>query len=153
MMRVVLDTNILVRVVTSPNGPAAELFDRLYPTHLLVTSAPLLLELSRTLAYDRLRKLHGLGDAELKRFVDRVETGSLVVDLMEPSPRVVPDDADDDFVIATSVAGGADVICTRNRHLRHPDVILYCAARSIRVADDLELLQEMRTHLDEHEHE
>ncbi|HQU45973.1 MAG TPA: putative toxin-antitoxin system toxin component, PIN family [Pirellulales bacterium] len=107
MTRVVLDTNVLVRVVASPHGPAAELFDRLYPNDLLVTSAALLCELAQTLTYDRVRKLHGLDDGQLKHFIDRVAAGSLVVALEEPLDRVVPDDPDDDYVVATAVAGDA----------------------------------------------
>lgn len=144
MTRVVLDTNVLVRVAASPSGPAAELFDQLYPEDLLVTSAGLLFELAETLAYDRVRKLHGLDDAQLKRFVDRVAIGSLVVALPEPLAQVVPADPDDDMVVATAVVGRAGVICTRNKHLRHPDVITYCARHSIRILDDLELLKELR---------
>lgn len=98
-----------------------------------------------------MRQLHGLDDAELKRFVDRVATGSLIVALVEPLPRVVPADSDDDAVVATAVSGGANVICTRNKHLRHPEVVAYCAERSIRILDDLELLQELRALGGEHE--
>lgn len=144
MTRVVLDTNVLVRAVASPHGPAGELFDRLYPSDLLVTSPALLSELSQTLAYDRVRKLHGLDDTETKRFVDRLAAGSLIVVPEYPLPAVVPADPDDDAVVATAVAGKADVICTRNKHLRHSDVITYCASHSIRVLDDLELLRELR---------
>lgn len=146
-MRVVLDTNVLVRAVSSPHGPAGELFDCLFlfPGHLLITSGELLVELSRTLAYERVKKLHGLDYEAMSRFVDMVESGSFVVSIPESIPRVVPADADDDVVIATAVAGAAEVICTRNKHLRHSDVFAYCAARSIRILDDLELLAELRS--------
>ncbi|HEX5445022.1 MAG TPA: putative toxin-antitoxin system toxin component, PIN family [Pirellulales bacterium] len=144
-MRVVLDTNILVRAVSSPHGPAGELFDRLLVGHLLISSAQLLSELARTLAYQRVRTLHGLDDEGVNRFVDKVQSGSLVVSIPEPIPRVVPADLDDDVVIAAAIAGAADVICTRNKHLRHSDVIAYCAARSVRVLDDIELLGKLRS--------
>lgn len=143
MTRIVLDTNVLVRVVASPQGPAAELFNRIRPSELLVTSAALLSELSQTLAYDRVRKLHGLNDVEIGRFVDRVAVGSLIAALEDPLPPVVVADPDDDAVVATAVAGRANVICTRNKHLYHPDVLAYCARHSIRVMDDLELLREL----------
>lgn len=146
MSRILLDTNILVRVVSSPEGPAADLFDQLSSSnYVLVTSAALLAELLRTLGYERIRALHGLDDSELTEFVDRIAAGSSVVATEEPPTRVVPDDPDDDLVVAAAVAGNAKVICTRNKHLRHPDVVAYCAARSIRIMDDLELLQEMRS--------
>ncbi len=143
-MRVVLDANILVRAVSSPYGPAGKLFEQLLCGHLLISSPELLAELSRTLAYDRLKKHHGLDDEEVNRFVDKVALGSLVVSLSPAVPRVVPADIDDDVVIAAAVAGLADRICTRNKHLQHTDVTDYCTARSIRIVDDLELLNELQ---------
>ncbi len=38
----------------------------------------------------------------------------------------------------------ADVICTRNKHLRHEAVIAYCKARLIEVVDDISLLTRLR---------
>lgn len=143
-MRVVLDTNILARVACSPSGPAAEVFDLIGDEHLLVISPALLAELSRVLAYPRLRRVHQLSDAEIERFVERVEAGSLVVAIPDPPPRVVPDDPDDDAVTATAVAGGAEVICTRNKHLFHADVLDYCHGHGIRVLSDTQLLTELR---------
>ena len=54
---------------------------------------------------------------------------------------VVPKDPDDDPIIATAVAGQAEIICTRDRHFWHPDVQQYCAAHGIRIMTDIELLQ------------
>lgn len=143
-MRVVLDTNILARIPASPHGPAGELFDCLRSEHLLISSSELLAELVRVLGYERLRKIHGLDDAAIEEFVEHVEAGSLLVALPDPLPRVVPDDADDDAVIATAIAGKGDVICTRNRHLFHPDVLACCRLHEIRVLSDVELLGELR---------
>ncbi|MBW3539126.1 MAG: putative toxin-antitoxin system toxin component, PIN family [Planctomycetes bacterium] len=143
-MRVVLDTNILARVACSPRGPAGEVFDRIAADQLLILSSELLSELARVLAYERLRRIHKLDDPEIEQFVQRVEAGSLVVALPDPLPRVVPDDPDDDPLVAAAVAGGADAICTRNRHLFHPDVLDYCRRHGIRVLSDLDLLTELR---------
>jgi predicted nucleic acid-binding protein len=68
-MRIVLDTNVLARVVMSPRGPAAELFDRIRLDHLLITSLEMLAELSRVLAYERVRHIHQLNDHEVADFV------------------------------------------------------------------------------------
>jgi len=48
-MKVVLDTNILVRAVISPAGPAAELLTRIAADHLLVASLAILSELYEVL--------------------------------------------------------------------------------------------------------
>jgi len=143
-MRVVLDTNVLARVVASREGPAGELFDRLQSGHLLIASPPILTELARVLTYERVRRLHRLNDGQIVQFLERIESGSLVVGLSKDVPCVVPHDRDDDYVVATAVASRANVLCTRNRHLFHREVVAYCGQRSIRVMDDLELLRRMR---------
>ena len=54
---------------------------------------------------------------------------------------IVPDDPSDDMIVATALAGRADVICTRDRHLHHPEVRAWCADRGIRILNDIELLE------------
>lgn len=144
-MRVVLDTNVLARVVMSPSGAAAELFDRVRQSHILVVSPQITAELLRVLSYQRLRQVHQLDDSALNQFVEDIEAGSLLVQLPAAVPRVVPHDADDDRVVATAVAGAAQVLCTRNlKHLGHSDVVRYCRERSIEILDDLALLAQLR---------
>jgi putative PIN family toxin of toxin-antitoxin system len=70
-MRLVLDTNVLARVVISPQGLAAELFDRVRSEHVLVSSSEMLAELSRVLGYERMRKLHQLDDIQLLNLLRR----------------------------------------------------------------------------------
>lgn len=54
-MRVLLDTNVLVSAITRRDGPARELTRLMTGPHVLVTSAFLLSELQRVLAYPRVR--------------------------------------------------------------------------------------------------
>ena len=143
-MRTVLDTNILACAVASPNGPAAEVFERVSADHVLVVSLELLAEVARVLSYDRLRRLHHLSESAIAAFVASIEAGSLIVPLPIPLPRVVPDDSDDDVLVATAVVGHANVLCTRNRHLFHEDVVAYCSRYAIDVLDDVEVLARLR---------
>ena len=69
MARIVLDSNLIARAVISPNGLAAEiLFRVLTEDHLLCSSNLMLAELDRILRYPRLRKVHGLTDAQILEF-------------------------------------------------------------------------------------
>jgi putative PIN family toxin of toxin-antitoxin system len=143
-MRVVLDTNILVRAAGPRGGPATDLFERLSDEHVLIVSPELLDELGRVMSYDRVRQIHLLSDAEIRAFVESIAAGGSVVSLPAPIPRVVPHDPDDDAVVATAVAGQAQVLCTRNRHLFHHSVVAYCVERGAKVMDDMELLNRLR---------
>lgn len=145
-MRIVLDTNIVVRAVIGPQGPAGELLDRIRSPHMLIVSPDMLAEVYDVLTRDHITSLHGLTQGEVREFVQRLEAASLVVAFPQESvPVVVPTDRDDDVVIATAVAGRADVICTLDRHLHRQQVCDYCAERGIRILKDDELLRELRT--------
>ena len=143
-MRIVLDTNVLARAMASAGGPAGELFELILAGHTLVVSLELLSELTRVLAYPRVRRLHRQGDDEIAEFIGSVESSSLVVELPAPLPRVVPHDPDDDMLVATALAGRADVLCTRNRHLFDEHVVSHCRQYGIAVMDDLALLGRLR---------
>ncbi len=143
-MRVVLDTNILTRAAGSRSGPAGEAFERVAAHHVLVVSLELLTELARVMSYPRVRQMHRLDDAEIETFLEGIETGGSLVPLPKPIPRIVPHDADDDAVVATAVAGQAEILCTRNRHLFHRDVLDYCRQHGVEVMDDIELLRRLR---------
>ncbi len=148
-MRVVLDTNILARAAGSRNGPAGELFERILADHVLVVSLDLLAELARGLSYNRVRRMHQLGDAEIEAFIESIESGGTLVSLPTSIPRVVPHDPDDDAVVATAVAGQVQVVCTRNRHLFHEDVVAYCRQRGLEIMDEIELLNRLREEMQE----
>lgn len=100
----------------------------------------------RLVRYGRDRPI--AGTARLTR-----QTGSLFrrhrqelaefVTVPDPVPAVASD-PDDNIVVATAVTGGADVICTRDRHIRHAVVQAYCATFGIRVLTEVELLNELR---------
>lgn len=145
-MRVVLDTNVLVRATpASPGGPARELLEGLLgDPHTLITSTPLMNELADVLRRPGLRRLHGMQDPAIDRFTTTILLSSDLHALPDPTPTYVPDDPKDAVVIATAIVGRADVICTRDRHLLHPQVVATCQANGIRVVSDIELLAELR---------
>ena len=89
-MRVVLDSNVLVRAVASPHGPAGELFERLCAQHVLISSPEMVVELAEVLDYQRIRRLHGLSDEQIAEFIDTIETGALLARCPASLPRVVP---------------------------------------------------------------
>ena len=148
-MRVVLDTNVLVRAMASPSGPAGELFERVAADHVLIASPELLEELSRVLGYDSVRRMHQRTDVDITEFLASVASGATVVLLPTLLPRVVPGDPKDDLVVATAVAGRADVVCTLDRHFHQDGVRNYCRERMIGIMDDVQLLTQLRHRAEE----
>lgn len=143
-MRAVIDSNVLARATPGKASAAREVLLVLTQApHVLVSAAPLLTELARMLQYPRVRALHGLDDAGIQAFLQSVEVGSLIVTPASPMP-VQTHDPDDDLVIATAVAGQAEVICTRDHHLFHPSVQSACAGLGIRIVNEIDLLRELR---------
>jgi putative PIN family toxin of toxin-antitoxin system len=148
-MRIVLDTNILVRANAKARGPARELLQLLVasPQHVLLLSPFLLQELERVFSYERVRASSKLTDEEIAEYLSylRAKDVSEVV-FPGPAPRVVPSDPDDDPVVHTAVVGQADALCTLNRDFHHPFVRNYCRERGVLIADDVALLNLLRTH-------
>jgi putative PIN family toxin of toxin-antitoxin system len=145
-MRIVLDSNVLVRAIISPTGPAAALRQMIRPPdHLLVTSKELLDDVQDSLNYPRLQRIHGLDDVGIDQAVRDLYARSLCIGI--PAHPLIPKvsrDRDDDLVIATAVHGRADVLCTRDNDILDPPVVRYCASHGINVLTDVGLLARLR---------
>jgi putative PIN family toxin of toxin-antitoxin system len=146
-MRIVLDTNILVRAGVKATGPARELLQFVIGSvdHKLLLSPFLLQELERVFSYERFRAFSKLTDSEIAEYLGYLratEVSELV--FPGPAPRVVPSDPNDDPVVHTAIVGRADALCTLNRDFHNPAVRDYCLQRGIVIANDVELLGLLR---------
>jgi putative PIN family toxin of toxin-antitoxin system len=111
-VRVVLDTNVLVSALISPDGPPALIYSAwIEDRFTLLTSQEQLAELKATLAKPKLRK-----------YMHRAQTGRLVNELRFfaelvtelPSVRRSPD-RDDDFLLELAEGGAADYLVTGDK--------------------------------------
>lgn len=142
-MRFTFDSNILVRAVTSPGGPALRLLDLVLDAYTLVLSQFILDEVERVLLYPRIQSRYQITLEEATRFTASLAAVSHLVEpaIIEP---VVLSDPDDDGVLYTAADGGADILCTRNtRHFSSAAVTTFCERHGIRVMTDLEVLKEL----------
>ncbi len=143
-MRVLLDTNVLVRATGRSSGPARALFLRLVDApHAIVASNYLLDELRRVLTYPRVQRVHDLTSQETEQYVRDIQAIAEVIDVPGPLEFQVRHDPDDDPIVAAAVYGRVDVLCTLDRHLRRPEVVSYCAQFNVRILTDGELLAEL----------
>ena len=141
-MKIVLDTNVLARATPGKAGPAAALLLAIRDPHQLVLSPYLLTELARVLHYSRVRSMHGMSDPQIDEYLVALQSNALIVDVSPLlAEQIVPNDADDDPIVATAVAGQANFLCTLDKHLHCQEVVDYCAGHDIKVVCDVELLQ------------
>jgi len=138
-MRIVLDTNILVRAAADEQGLAGRLLVEIISgPHNLVISPYILSEIARVLAYPRLQARWQLNEKTIMEFVSRV--GDIAEIVLTTTPdRVVIADPDDDPIVQTAVLGGADFLCTRDAHLLQAAAVEYCAGRGIKITNDIDL--------------
>jgi len=118
MLRVVLDTNQFVSSVLVRHGLPAQVIDTWRRReYLLVTSPAIMTEIRATLDYPRIRRKYPLTDELVERLITLLEQDALVVSGKVDTEGAVPDDPDDDMVLACAVDGMADLIVSGDRHL------------------------------------
>jgi len=145
MVKIVLDTNIIVRAVASPSGLASELLRRtIREWNLLCTSNFMLAELDRVLRYLRFRKIHGLSDTEIEDFVRSIQQVALVIDVEATKSVRVTRDRDDDPVIETALRTKANYLCSIDKDIGARDVVDHCKAFGVDVVSDTELITLLR---------
>lgn len=143
-MRIVCDTDVLIRTAISPNGQAAELLRHIRTTHMLLASLPLLVEVLKVLRRPNIQALHGLDEKGIRRFVSALYRVATIVVVPQSVPRVVPHDPKDDAIVLTAIGGKANVLAARDHHFFHPDVLALAARHGVRIVRDDELLKELQ---------
>lgn len=134
-MRIVLDTNVVLSALLW-HGTPYRLLDaiRQRSEARLFTSPALLDELADVLTRpSATKRLAVVGKTAREVLADYVEA----VEVVEPAqvPRVVPNDADDDQVIAAAIAAGADWIVSGDADLlsmeSHEGIPIITAAQAV----------------------
>ena len=144
-MRIVCDTNVLVRGAINPNRLAGELLREIRASHVLLTSVPMLAELFDVLRRAHMQQLHGLDEQGMRRFIRALYKAATIVTVPQPIPRVIPHDAKDDAVLLTAIGGNASHIVTRDHHLFHADVLALAAQHGVDIVTDDALIAQLRT--------
>ena len=116
-MIVVFDTSSLAPAII-PISQSRRLMNRLVAGgHTLSVSQPILQELQDVLSRPRSRRWHGRTDAEIAEFVGLVTHVFLVTPGVIQVCGLVPDDPDDDMVLAVAAGVQADFIVSEDAHL------------------------------------
>lgn len=117
MIRVVLDTSVLVSAVISPSGPNAQLFNLILQKQLRpYLTLSVLEEYARVFEYERLKHL------DRRRVARLLQVLSTVGVTVKPRGRLrISRHEEDNRVYECAVAAKADYIITENtKHFRQP---------------------------------
>ena len=117
MLRVFFDTNLFVSSLLVKNGLPAQALDAWRPRRFLLVTSPLIMaEVEATLKYPRIRRKYNITDEDVNSLLELMRTDALVVPGGADVAGSVPDDPDDEIVLAGAI-DGVDLIISGDRHL------------------------------------
>jgi putative PIN family toxin of toxin-antitoxin system len=142
-VRIVLDSNILIRSFAKSQGLAHELLLAILAgDHTLILSNEMLFEVARVLRYPRLASVHGQNEEAIYNFTGWLRDAAEIVAL-NPLTAAPIRDRNDIFVLQTALNGEADVLCTHDRDFFEPPASLFLAGIGIDVLTDAQLMRRL----------
>lgn len=143
-MRIVLDTNIIVRAYANSKGLAhGLLMNILAGPHALLLSNEMVGELSRVLRYPRFMVDHGDDEEEIYEFISWLRHSAELVPVSH-FPVAPIRDSNDIFVLQAALNGEANIICTLDRDFFELPASAFLASRGIAVLTDVQLMRKLR---------
>ncbi len=133
MLRVVLDTNVLVSAAIDDGKPRFLLL-MLLEEHTVISSKQMLVELSEVLSRDKFR----VNGSQLNRYL-KILTDKCKIVKDNTRFQVILVDPDDDLVLNAAYTGKADFIVTGDQHLLALKSFKH--TKIVRVSEILEILK------------
>ena len=112
MVRVVVDTNVLVSALVGHGRPRA-LVSLLLEEHTILSSTELLAELSDVLSREKFTTVRR---SQVNEFLT-ILTSKVVIVKTKSIPKIVAQDPDDDVVLAVASGAEAQYVISGDRHL------------------------------------
>ncbi len=144
-MRIVLDTNILIRANHRSRSTARDLLLEIVSStrHRLLVSRELLAEVSRVLRYDKLQKMYSLSEEDIYTYTQEI---LMLADrvILNPAIDVPIRDPKDVPILLTALQGRADALCTADPDFFAAGCRTFCSNFGIDVCSEGELWQRIR---------
>ena len=118
MLRVLIDTNVIVSGILSRKGAPAELWNAWRERRfLLLSSSEIVAEVRAVVQYPHIRDKYQLSDDEIEQTITLLVHDALLVAGDADVAGSVPDDPKDEMFLACALDGQADVIVSGDHHL------------------------------------
>jgi uncharacterized protein len=137
LVKVVLDTSILVGAFLRQSGVNARILHSGRQSYDLYLSEEILEEMARVLfTYERIRKRYHYSDEEAREYLEAlIITAKEVLEKL-PKIEVIKEDPKDNHILACGLASKADYIVSKDNHLT--DLGQY---RGIKIVPSLEFVE------------
>ncbi|MCK5320407.1 putative toxin-antitoxin system toxin component, PIN family [Candidatus Parcubacteria bacterium] len=117
MIKIVLDANIYVSAILSPNGKPWQIIDLVKNNKInLLISLDILSEIKQVMLYPKIVKLHRCDSKEITEFLERllsiaiVTPGNLKINIIKEDPA-------DNKYLECAIEGNADFVISGDHHL------------------------------------
>jgi putative PIN family toxin of toxin-antitoxin system len=138
-VRIVVDSNVLIRAFVNPNGLAGRLLlDIVDKGHSLLISNEILREVARVLRTTRMIKLHGEDEGAVYDFVEWPRMVGVLI-IINSLVRAPIRDENDIFLVQIAISGGVEILCTGDRDFFEPPASTFLASRRVSVLTDVQL--------------
>lgn len=118
MLRVVFDTNLFVSSLLVKEGLSSQALSAWRNRRfVLVTSPAILDEITAALRYDRIRRKYNITDEDVEQLIDLLTSDALIVLGAADTSGSIPEDKDDEAILACAIDGEADLIASGDKQL------------------------------------
>jgi uncharacterized protein len=132
----VLDTNILISYFITNN--VFNLIEYIKFNKLIIlSSSELYTELERIVSYDSMKK-HEIDFFKIKLFLDAF---TLKIEIDYPIKNLIPDDENDNFLIALATQNNAGYVVSGDKHILVQKAILEAKYKKLKILNKLEFLE------------
>ena len=118
MLRIVIDTNVIVSSIISKKGAPAQLMDA-WSDHIfdIVVSEAIIREVERVLLESHLKQVFNITEERITRLIGMLSEDGILVPGTADVHGSVPTDPTDEMFLAAALDGNAEVLVSGDKHL------------------------------------
>ncbi|MBA2274771.1 MAG: putative toxin-antitoxin system toxin component, PIN family [Actinobacteria bacterium] len=139
-MHILLDADCLIAGTLTSEGATTELLDLWLDGEFeLIVCPQLIQEVVRALLHPRISNKYDITKEEAEGFAQRLFEEGVQFDDPRDPPRLVPDDPNDDYLVALVLTAKAEFLVTRDRHFEQVRI------RGLRIVSPRQMIRRLRS--------